>query len=232
MQVNQDYLTGLKWPGEQSPADKAEQNNNAKLEQEDFFSLLTQQLAYQDPFKPADNAQMVSQMTSFATSEGINQMSAQLMGLNEVMTSNQALQASSLVGQDVLLPTDLAHWDQTDTVNGVIAAGEGAQNIKVRVEDEKGQLIREITLDGPQRGNVPFSWDGLNEQGEPAPVGKYKFKVNALMGDQREDLNALMFARVNSVTLGSGENPTLVNLSGLGGLPLSQVLEISGRKPA
>lgn len=232
MQVNQDYLNGLKWPGEQSPAEKAEQNNNAKLEQEDFFSLLTQQLAYQDPFKPADNAQMVSQMTSFSTSEGINQMSEQLAGLNEVMTSNQALQASSLVGQDVLLPSDLAYWDKGDAVNGIIAAGEGAQNVKVRVEDESGQLIREITLDGPQRGNVPFSWDGLNEQGEPAPVGKYKFKVNALIDNEREDLNPLMFARVNSVTLGSGESPTLVNLSGLGGIPLSQVLEIAGRKPA
>ncbi|MFD1007339.1 flagellar hook assembly protein FlgD [Oceanisphaera ostreae] len=232
MQVNQDYLNGLKWTGEASPAEKAEQNNNAKLEQEDFFSLLTQQLAYQDPFKPADNAQMVSQMTSFATSEGINQMSAQLAGLNEVMTSNQALQASSLVGQDVLLPSDLAYWDQGDAVNGVIAVGEGAQNVKVRIEDESGQLVREITLDGPQRGNTPFSWDGLNEQGEPAPVGKYQFKVNALIGNERQDLNPLMFARVNSVTLGSGDSPTLVNLSGLGGIPLSQVLEIAGRKAA
>ncbi|WP_417614611.1 flagellar hook assembly protein FlgD [Oceanisphaera sp.] len=232
MQINGDYLNGLKWSGDVSPAEKAEQNNKAKLEQEDFFSLLTQQLAYQDPFKPADNAQMVSQMTSFATSEGINQMSEQLSGLNAVMTSNQALQASSLVGQDVLLPSDLAYWDQNEAVTGVIAVGEGAQNVKVRVEDEKGQLIREITLDGPQRGNTPFSWDGLNAQGEPAPVGKYKFKVNALVGNKREDLNPLMFAQVNSVTLGSGENPTLVNLAGLGAIPLSQVLEIAGRKPA
>lgn len=232
MKVNNDYQNGLKWPGELSPADKVEENNKATLDQEDFFSLLTQQLAYQDPFNPADNAQMVSQMTSFATSEGINQMSAQLAGLNEVMTSNQALQASSLVGQNVLLPSDLAYLEQNEPVKGTIAVGEGAQNLKVRVEDEKGQVVREITLEGAQQGNVNFTWDGLDANGEPLPNGRYKFKANGLIGEQREELNTLMFARVNSVTLGSGENPTLVNLAGLGGIPLNQVLEIAGRNAA
>ena len=36
------------------------------------MKLLTMQLSYQDPFKPVDNAQMLSQMASMSTSEGIN----------------------------------------------------------------------------------------------------------------------------------------------------------------
>ncbi|WP_375057602.1 flagellar hook assembly protein FlgD [Zobellella sp. DQSA1] len=232
MQINNDYLSGLQWPGEQSPADKAAKNNKVQLEQEDFFALLTQQLAYQDPFKPADNAQMISQMSSFATAEGISNMSSQLAGLNEVMTSNQALQASSLVGQKVLVPSNIGNLSGGEPVDGIVVAGEGADNIKIRIEDKSGQLVREIALDGYQSGNVPFQWDGLNNQGEPAADGNYTFKVSALVGSQREDLNALMFARVDSVTLGGGGTPTLVNLSGLGGLPLSQVLEIAGRKAA
>jgi flagellar basal-body rod modification protein FlgD len=35
-----------------------------QLDQEDFFSLLSQQLAYQDPFSPVENAEMISQMSS------------------------------------------------------------------------------------------------------------------------------------------------------------------------
>ncbi len=228
MQVNSDYFNGLIGASQTSTSQTAESNSTA-LTQEDFFSLLTQQLAYQDPFEPADNSEMVSQMTSFSTSEGINSMSAQLASLNEVMTSNQALQASTLVGQKVLLPSNEAYWDQTDAVDGVIVAGEGADNVKVRVEDGTGQLIREITLEGSKRGNVPFSWDGLKDNGEPAATGTYQFKVSALVDNQREDINALMFARVDSVTLSSVDTPTLVNLSGLGGVALSQVLEIGGR---
>ncbi len=39
--------------------------SNQRLSQEDFFAILTEQLANQDPTKPVDNDQMVSQMTSF-----------------------------------------------------------------------------------------------------------------------------------------------------------------------
>ncbi len=39
-----------------------------ELDQESFLKLLTMQLSYQDPFKPVDNAQMLSQMTSMSTS--------------------------------------------------------------------------------------------------------------------------------------------------------------------
>lgn len=232
MQVNNDYLNGLQWPGEQSPAEKAQDPSRAQLGQEDFFALMTQQLAYQDPFKPADNSQMIAQMTSFTTADGINQMSEKLSSLSDVMTSSQALQASSLVGQKVLLPSDLAYWDQTEPVDGVAVTGEGADNVLIRIENEKGELVRSMSLDGPQRGNVPFTWDGLNDNGEPAPEGRYKIKVSGLVDNQREDLNALAFGRVDSVTLGSANSPTLVNLAGLGGIPLNQVLEIAGRKAA
>ena len=232
MQVNNDYLNGLQWPGEQSPAEKAQDPSRAQLGQEDFFALMTQQLAYQDPFKPADNSQMIAQMTSFTTADGINQMSEKLSSLSDVMTSSQALQASSLVGQKVLLPSNLAYWDQSEPVDGIVVTGEGADNVLIRIENEKGELVRTMSLDGPQKGNVPFTWDGLNDNGEPAPEGRYKIKVSGLIDNQREDLNALAFGRVDSVTLGSANSPTLVNLAGLGGIPLSQVLEIAGRKAA
>ncbi|NLJ92727.1 MAG: flagellar hook assembly protein FlgD [Aeromonadales bacterium] len=232
MKVNNDYLDGLKWPGELSPADKAKDPSRAELGQEDFFALMTQQLAYQDPFDPADNSDMIAQMTAFTSADGINKMSEKLADLSEVMTSSQALQASSLVGQNVLLPSEVAYWDQDGTVDGVVVAGEGADNVIVRIENEKGELIRSMALEGPQRGNVPFSWDGLNEQGEPAPTGRYKVKVSGRINDAREDLNALTFGKVNSVTLGSNSSPTLVNLNGLGGIPLNQVLEIAGRNAA
>ncbi|ART79752.1 flagellar hook assembly protein FlgD [Oceanisphaera avium] len=232
MQINQDYLDGMKWPGEQSPAEKAKDPSRAQLGQEDFFALMTQQLAYQDPFKPADNSDMIAQMTAFTSADGISKMGEQLSGLSEVMTSSQALQASSLVGQKVLLPSNIAYWDQAEPVDGVAVTGEGANNVLVRIENEQGQLVRSIALEGPQRGNVPFTWDGLQENGEPAVAGRYKIKISGLVNDKREDLNALAFGRVDSVTLGSANSPTLVNLSGLGGVPLNQVLEIAGRKAA
>ncbi|MGR7922144.1 flagellar hook assembly protein FlgD [Zobellella denitrificans] len=228
--VNNDYYSGLQFAGGAADSAQAAETKKNMLGQEDFFSLLTQQLAYQDPFKPADNSQMIAQMTSFAMSEGVSEMSTQLTALTEVMTSNQALQASTLVGQKVLLPSDVGYVESGDSLDGIVVAGESASNIRISIENDKGQVVRTINLDGVQKGNVPFSWDGLDTQGQAVPTGRYTVKINALVGTAREDLNALTFARVDSVTLGSATTPTMVNLAGLGGLPLNQVLEIGGRK--
>ena len=67
-------MDSLRW-SEQNKSAQTEKKSDA-LTQEDFFSLLTQQLSFQDPSKPADNDQMISQMTNFTMAEGIS-------GLNE-----------------------------------------------------------------------------------------------------------------------------------------------------
>ena len=88
------------WQEETVPVDDG---SNQTLSQEDFFSLLTEQLSNQDPTKPVDNDQMVAQMTSFTMAEGISQLNEQFTTFANSMTSNQALQASSLIGTDVLV---------------------------------------------------------------------------------------------------------------------------------
>ena len=98
------YVDQLKKLQDQKLKDNAEVTGKQDLKQEDFLSLLTKQLAQQDPFKPVSNDQMIAQMASFATVDGIGKMNHQFDTLNASMTSNQALQASSLVGRDVLVP--------------------------------------------------------------------------------------------------------------------------------
>ena len=61
------YLDNLRWQDNQT---KTEEKDDT-LTQEDFFSLLTQQLSFQDPSKPADNDQMIAQLPNFNMAEGI-----------------------------------------------------------------------------------------------------------------------------------------------------------------
>ena len=136
-----------------------------ELDQESFLKLLTMQLSYQDPFKPVDNAQMLSQMTSMSTSQGISSLSTQMESLNSLMTSSQALQASALVGQNVLIPSNTGYLEKGSTLSGVIATGDGGSNVKVTVKDESGQVIREFAIEGDQKGNVAFEWNGKDKDG-------------------------------------------------------------------
>lgn len=197
------------------------------LSQDDFFSLLSQQLAYQDPFKPVDNSEMIAQMASFTTAEGITTMGEEFAGVKEVLNSSQALEASSLVGKKVLIPSNEAFLPEGGTSSGSINSATGAYNTMVSVEDSTGNIIRTIDLGDVGAGNQRFEWDGLDSQGEPAPEGKYTFKAHGLVNGTGEELATAIYAHVESVSLGGGTAGVNLNLKGLGGIKLTDAIEVA-----
>ncbi|MDA9557177.1 flagellar hook assembly protein FlgD [Vibrio sp.] len=198
------------------------------LKQEDFLSLLTKQLAQQDPFKPVSNDQMIAQMASFATVDGIGKMNGQFETLNESMTSNQALQASSLVGRDVLLPgaTGVKRAGQ-DSMTSLVNISDTVDNLMVRIENEAGQLLKTFDLGAKPPGDTRVKWDGTDENGNPMPPGKYNVKASGLVGGEAQEFEVSNYANVNSVLLGQGDGNVLLNLAGLDSpVKLAEVLEV------
>lgn len=220
---NNSYTDGLTWKKEEQTK-YADPDANQKLEQEDFFKLLTQQLNMQDPTKPVENDQMIAQMTSFTMAEGITGLQQEFSKFAESMTSNQALQASTLVGRKVLVPTSTASLDAGGTASGMLASQQTAQNVRISVKDESGAVVRTISMD-EFKGTKDFEWDGLDEQGNPVPAGKYTFTANAQVGNSSEELPLQMHATVQSVSTG-GERGIVLNLKGLGGINFADVSEI------
>ena len=114
---------GLKSSTSTTASSTTSKEKSSSLTQEDFLSLLTTQLAYQDPTKPVDNAQMVSQMAQISTVDGITSLNSSVSNLSTVVTSSQALMASSLVGQKVLLPSSTGYMTSGAGMSGVVATG-------------------------------------------------------------------------------------------------------------
>jgi flagellar basal-body rod modification protein FlgD len=197
------------------------------LNQEDFLSLLTKQLAQQDPFKPVSNDQMIAQMASFATVDGIGKMNTQFESLNSSMTSNQALQASSLVGRDVLVP-GAAGVKQADAgMAAMVKLPQAMDNLMVRVENEVGQLVRTFEVGAQPAGDTRVEWDGNDENGNPLPAGKYNVKAAGLLDGESAEFPVSTYANVNSVLLGKGDGNVLLNLAGFSSpVRLAEVLEV------
>ena len=128
-------LDNMRWQKES----EVPEADNGKLEQEDFFSLLTTQLANQDPTKPVENDQMIAQMTSFSMAEGINDLNSKFESLTAAMTSNQALQASSFIGQRVKVASEKINMEGEGTYQGSVAASSSVQNLTVTLYDKAGQ---------------------------------------------------------------------------------------------
>ncbi len=219
------YVDQLKALQEQNKP--TETTGKQELKQEDFLSLLTKQLAQQDPFKPVGNDQMIAQMASFATVDGINQMNGQFENLNSSMSSNQALQASTLVGRDVLVPGAAGIKADNASMAAMVKLPQSVDNLFVRVENEMGQLVRTLEVGATPAGDNRIEWDGKDENGTPLPGGKYKVKAAGLLDGQNTEFEVSTYANVNSVLLGKGDGNVLLNLAGFESpVKLAEVLEV------
>ncbi|MDD4862954.1 MAG: flagellar hook assembly protein FlgD [Alishewanella agri] len=234
---NNPALGNLYWEEKEKVADK----NNGALTQADFFALLTQQLAYQDPTKPVENDQMIAQMTNFTMADGIGKLNEKFSSFAQSMTSNQALQASSLVGRSVLTKSDQIVFTGDTLSRGTIELDKPASNLRVMIENEKGELIQSFSVDNPAMGRNSFIWDGSylpsgessaemvdGELSERVKAGTYKIKVEASYSDgTNASIPVNVYSPVGSVSMSNNGNGIMLNLLGLGAVKLGDVLEVS-----
>lgn len=206
---------------------KVADGSEQQLSQEDFFSLLTEQLANQDPTKPVDNDQMVSQMTSFTMADGISQLNESFDSFASSMTSNQALQASSLIGQNVLVQGNVGYLSNADdTVSGVVINEQTIQEMQITVRNELGEVIKTIDAGTQGAGNIEFSWDGTDENGNEMPPGDYVISATGKAGEQGVQLSTAVNRHVGSVSLAGSGQGVILNLDGNVSIDLDEVIQI------
>ena len=197
------------------------------LGQEDFLRLMIAQVQHQDPMDPQTNGDFMAQLAQFSTSDGINNMQRSIEQLSASLESNQALQASSLVGRKVMVVTDQVQLDAEGETHAAIEMVEGVDNLTASIFSPSGELVKTIRLGQPEPGLHKFSWNGLNEKNERMPEGKYKILVTGRYENQEVALKSMASANVNSVSLGSYGEGIKLNVSGMGTISLADVKEIS-----
>ncbi|WP_416308150.1 flagellar hook assembly protein FlgD [Neptunicella sp. SCSIO 80796] len=203
-----------------------EGNQNGQLTQEDFFSLLTEQLSNQDPTKPVDNDQMIAQMTQFTMADSLSQLNEKFDSFAASMTSNQALQASSLIGQNVLVQGNQGVLEEGGNVSGMVITDQAAYSMKITIENSYGETVKVIPVGDHEAGNIQFNWDGTDQNGNVMPPGNYKIKANATVGGESTELVTAMHRHVDSVSLASSSQGIILNLQGEQSVKLADVLEI------
>lgn len=197
-----------------------------ELGQADFLALLTTQLANQDPLSPTDSKEFISQMSQFASLDAEQTMVTQLTELANSLTSNQALQASALVGRNVLISGNESYLFDESVIAGQLNLEATTSNIRFEIKDESGQVVRSIAVGTQEAGDLDFIWDGNNDAGERMPPGMYTVSAYGQVGGTTEQLNTSIIARVESVNLNGAEGQILLNLAGLGQIEFNEVKEI------
>jgi len=196
-----------------------------ELGQKEFLKLMTTQLQNQDPFKPMESGAFLSQIAQFSTVDGIGKLNTGFEQLSSSLVSNQALQASSLIGHSVLAPTGVASLQQGGSIQGSAQLPAASGDVTVNVFDQAGQLVRRIGLGSQAAGNVDFKWDGLRDDGKYASPGNYFVSAEASVDGRNEAVDTLLASEVKSVTL-SNSGGLLLDLDGIGALDFKEVRQI------
>ncbi|MNV24927.1 Basal-body rod modification protein FlgD [compost metagenome] len=191
-----------------------------------FLQLLVTQLKNQNPLEPQGNGEFVAQLAQFSSLEGITSLNDTVSGIAGAFGSSQALQASSLVGRSVIAPGDKAVVDTTKGMTGSVVLPQSVAQAEVKITDKDGKVIRTITLADQTAGNASFTWDGKDDAGNVAPAGTYTFAATTTIDDQAVALITNLPATVTSVTISQTGGELMLNLAGLGTVPLSKVQTI------
>ena len=217
---------------------QAGQTKSNELGQTAFLELMITQMNNQDPLSPQDNSQFIAQLAQFSSVEGIQRLNQSFDTFSGSFTSNQALQASSLVGRSVTVPGDTSFLLENHLVSGVAKLPATTTDLNVNIYSSNGELVEQIPAGFRKAGDVNFRWDGQNFEldGEivptssgrstPLPPGEYTFEFTAGLSGNTEQLDMSVSANVNSVTVEPNGN-IILNLAGRDPVNLTEVRQFN-----
>ncbi len=192
--------------------------------QDRFLKLLVTQMQNQDPLNPLDNSEVTSQLAQINTVTGINKLNETLQLLVSDVDTANSLEATSMIGRNVLVP-----GKTIDLEDGAAVAGfdlpQAVDEVTITIKDSSGIAIRNIDLGKQDEGGViPFTWDGVTDNGASAVNGNYSFTVSAKQGDVDVTATTLAFGSVKSVS--PDEHGTILDMGELGLANLNEIKQI------
>lgn len=202
-------------------------NKKMSLGQEQFLKLMTTQMTHQDPSKPMENGEFLTQIAQFGTVSGIQDLQKSFGDFASSISSSQALQATTLVGRNVMVPGNQALLNIGGQVSGDINLTSSSPNVNLTISDAAtGEVVKTLALGTHSAGRVPFVWDGINANGVMASPGVYKLNATAMVDGKNTGMETNVAAQVDSVTMGNGVNGLKVNLTGLDSVDFNKIKQI------
>ncbi len=208
------------------------------LGQKAFLKLMITQMESQDPLSPQENSEFVAQLAQFSSVEALDSMNNKFDNLTQNFVANQALQASTLVGRQVAVPSKVAQLDSSGVVSASVDLPASTNKLTLKIFGENGALLDQADLGEQPAGEVPVRWNGSNlevngelldwqsSSEEGLPFGIYRMEFSATIDGKETAVDAALSANVNSVTVGKDGNLTL-NLSGIGPVKMSDVKQFN-----
>lgn len=193
---------------------------------EQFLTLLVAQMQNQDPLNPMDNSEVTSQVAQINTVTGINDLNDTLGTITGQIDTTQRLQASALIGRNVLVPGNrIAVGDEGAATPFGMELGEAASKVTLTISDGTGTVVHQSSYDNVAAGIQSFSWNGEDAMAQAVGAGQYTLDIQAEGPDgEAVAVEPLSMGYVGSVV--SGASGPQLDLGPKGLVSLDEIRQI------
>lgn len=203
------------------PAPEADLDRNA------FLRLFTTQLQNQNPLDPMKNEAFVAQLAQFSSLEATTRMSDSLDQFVTSQSTERVMRGASLIGKNVFVSGATVSQSGGQPIEGMLNLEGMADSVMLQVVDRNtGQIVNAMDLGPQMAGEVEFTWNGGNFEGEAAPAGDYVFLAEMAQGEVKKQVPVLAEAKVKGVSWNDEIGQVLLEIADGQSVPLSEIKRI------
>lgn len=204
-----NYYSGL--TGSDSAANTTStSNDNTSLDQVDFLTLLTTQLAYQDPTNPVDNTEMINQMTNYSMLDEDVEQNANLETIINQLRALSALSTSGYIGEQVMADGGVINVENGEASGVTIDLQDDAATVGLNIYDSEGTLVDTIYLSDFEAGEHEISGETILNSANIESDGTYTAMAFATDGnDASVEIYIKSVGTITAVSQDDSGNVTL-----------------------
>jgi flagellar basal-body rod modification protein FlgD len=203
--------------------------DKTKLQKDDFLKLLLVELQHQDPTEPMDSEKILNQTSQLATLESSKNTTKALEELSSSMQSSKEFSTIAAIGKTANLGSDAISHEEGKDATFEIYFSNDASHGSVEIIDADGNVVSSIKIKTDEETGIlangvhKFSWNGLDNAGNPVDGGIYHVKANYTNTDGKTHTDKLGTYPIESVKFQDGKS--LLKL-GSSYVPLEKIVEV------
>lgn len=207
-----DATTAAAATGAKTQSAAAVASDKLDVDYQSFLKLLTAQISNQDPLKPMDSTQFVSQLAQLSQVEQSVQTNSNLETIAAKLSSVGAMADVQLIGHEVTVPTDALPL-RGGSASYSYELSDSAASAKAVIRGADGTVVREIeglATAGGKRHDL--SWDGLDSSGLRVPDDDFTVEIVARDAEGKSiSYDGYGSATVKSLVFREGESRLLLD---------------------
>ena len=177
------YVDSLLSATSGSSASSTTSSSTSGLGMDAFLQLLVTQLQYQDPLDPMDDKEFVAELAQFSSLEQLTEINSGIEGLTSLGQEQQMIGAVNFIGKTIEASGTAVSLEDGEATAVTFSLPEDASTCLVNILDSAGSIVRTVDLGGTAAGDVEFTWDGKDYDGNVQDDGQYQVSVTATNAD-------------------------------------------------